>query len=53
MDILHNFNGDILVGGGIKNFKDILDYKEKNFSGVLIATALYDGTIDIKKLRYI
>lgn len=53
LDILHNFNGDILVGGGIKNFKDILDYKEKNFSGVLIATALYDGTIDIKKLRYI
>ncbi|MFX1600582.1 MAG: HisA/HisF-related TIM barrel protein [Promethearchaeota archaeon] len=51
LDILHNFNGDIFVGGGIKNYKDILDYKKQNFSGVLIATALYDGTIDIKKLR--
>ncbi|MFX0060477.1 MAG: HisA/HisF-related TIM barrel protein, partial [Candidatus Heimdallarchaeota archaeon] len=53
LDILSNFNGDILVGGGIKNFKDILDYKEANFSGVLVATALYDGTIDVKKLRNI
>ncbi|MFX1386695.1 MAG: hypothetical protein ACFE9M_05715 [Promethearchaeota archaeon] len=35
----------------MKNYKDILDYKKQNFSGVLIATALYDGTIDIKKLR--
>jgi HisA/HisF family protein len=53
LDILSNFNGDILVGGGLKNFKDILDYKEEKFSGVLIATALYDGTIDVKKLRNI
>lgn len=51
LDILDNFNGDIFVGGGIKNFKNLLEYKEQNFSGVLIATALYDGTINIKKLR--
>jgi phosphoribosylformimino-5-aminoimidazole carboxamide ribotide isomerase len=51
LDILDNFEGDIFVGGGIKNLKDILEYKEQNFSGVLVATALYDGTIDIKKLR--
>lgn len=50
-EILHNFNGNIFVGGGIKNYSDILDYKVQNFSGVLIATALYDGTIDIEKLR--
>jgi phosphoribosylformimino-5-aminoimidazole carboxamide ribotide isomerase len=51
LDILHNFDGDILVGGGIKDHNDILNYKEKNFAGVLIATALYDGTIDREKLR--
>ncbi|MFX0144693.1 MAG: HisA/HisF-related TIM barrel protein, partial [Candidatus Hodarchaeota archaeon] len=51
LNILKNFNGDIFVGGGIRDFKDVLDYKEQNFSGVLIATALYDGTIDVEKLR--
>jgi len=51
IEILNNFNGNVLVGGGIKDFKDILDYKEQNFFGVLIATALYDGTIDAEKLR--
>lgn len=53
LEILHNYNGNILVGGGIKNFNDVLEYKDQNFSGVLIATALYDGTIDIEKLRYL
>ena len=52
LDILHNFNGDVYVGGGIKNDTDILNIKEQNFSGVLIATALYDGTIEIENLRY-
>ena len=52
LDILHNFNGDVYVGGGIKNYTDILKIKEQNFSGVLIATALYDGTIEIENLRY-
>ncbi len=51
LDILHNFSGNVFVGGGIKNYSDILDYKEQNFAGILIATALYDGTIDIEKLK--
>lgn len=51
LDILNNFGGDIYVGGGIKEIKDILNYKDHNFSGILIATALYDGTINIEKLR--
>ncbi len=29
---------------------DILNYKNLNFAGVLIATALYDGTINIEKV---
>ncbi|MFX1380027.1 MAG: HisA/HisF-related TIM barrel protein [Promethearchaeota archaeon] len=51
LEILNNFEGDIFVGGGVKDFNDVLDYREHNFSGVLIATALYDGTINVEKLR--
>jgi len=50
-EILRSFKGNILVGGGIKNFNDIISYKERNFSGVLIATALYDGSLNIDKLK--
>ncbi len=51
LEILNSFSGNIFVGGGIKNYNDILDYRRHKFSGVLIATALYDGTLDIEKLR--
>ncbi|UCD02262.1 MAG: hypothetical protein JSV23_04400 [Promethearchaeota archaeon] len=51
LNILHNFKGDVYVGGGIRNYNDILEYKEHNFSGVLIATALYDGTLNSEKLK--
>ena len=51
LEILQNFSGDIFIGGGIKNIEDILNYKDHNFSGILIATALYDGSINIEKLR--
>ena len=50
LEILNNFSGDIFVGGGIKNIEDILNFKNHNFSGILIATALYDGTITAEKL---
>ncbi|MFW9825253.1 MAG: HisA/HisF-related TIM barrel protein, partial [Candidatus Thorarchaeota archaeon] len=45
------FNGKVYVGGGIRDFKDLMKYEELRFSGVLLATALYDGTIDIERLR--
>ncbi len=51
LEIQDSFEGDIYVGGGIKDYKDILNYKNLNFAGVLIATALYDGTINIEKVR--
>ena len=47
------FNGNLLIGGGIKNFEDLLMYKDHEFSGVLIATALYDGSIDIEAIKKI
>jgi phosphoribosylformimino-5-aminoimidazole carboxamide ribotide isomerase len=52
-EIQESFNGDIYVGGGIKDYKDVLSYKQNNFAGILIATALYDGTINIEKVRKI
>jgi phosphoribosylformimino-5-aminoimidazole carboxamide ribotide isomerase len=52
-EIKKNFPGNVYVGGGIKDFKDILTYFHNNFTGILIATALYDGSIDIQKVRKI
>lgn len=51
LEIQKVFNGKVLVGGGIKNYGDLLSYEHHNFSGVLFATALYDGTIEIEKIR--
>ena len=50
-EIRHIYQGEILVGGGIKNINDVRMYYSNGFSGVLIGTALYDGTINIQKLR--
>ncbi len=43
--IRNKFKGTIIVGGGVKNIADVSLYYEHNFTGVLIGTALYDGTI--------
>ena len=51
LKIRNEFNGEIYVGGGIKNLSDIQIYYDNQFSGVLIGTALYDGTINLQKLR--
>ena len=51
LKIREKFNGEILVGGGIKDIQDIKSYERNNFSGVLIGTALHDGSIKIEELR--
>jgi len=51
LQIVKEFDGNIIVGGGIKNYDDIINYREKKFSGVLIATALYDGSISAAKIK--
>lgn len=53
LKIRKTFSGNTLVGGGIKNFNDLLIYNKNEFSGVLIATAFYDGSINIEKIRKI
>ena len=49
-EIRRIFEGEILVGGGIKNLNDLSVYHHFGFSGVLIGTALYDGTINLKEM---
>jgi phosphoribosylformimino-5-aminoimidazole carboxamide ribotide isomerase len=51
LEIKENFKGNIFVGGGIRDMQDILRYKDHKFSGVLIGTALYDGTISKEQLE--
>jgi len=53
LKIKENFDGDVYVGGGIKDYNDIVLYYRNNFSGVLIGTALYDGSIKPQKLSEI
>jgi phosphoribosylformimino-5-aminoimidazole carboxamide ribonucleotide (ProFAR) isomerase len=50
-NIRDSFKGQVIVGGGIKDFKNVSDYYNNNFSGVLIGTALHDGSIPIDKIR--
>ncbi|MFO8019486.1 MAG: HisA/HisF-related TIM barrel protein [Promethearchaeia archaeon] len=53
LKILDQAEGEVFVGGGIKNIEDVVRYKKEGFSGVLVGTSLYDGTIsgnDIERL---
>lgn len=51
LEIKDLFNNRILVGGGIRDIQDVKLYKQKGFDGVILATALYDGTIRISELK--
>lgn len=44
-------NISILIGGGARNIDDLVYLKEKKMNGVLIASALYDGSIAKKDLE--
>ncbi|MHA1783278.1 MAG: HisA/HisF-related TIM barrel protein [Promethearchaeota archaeon] len=50
LKIRHIFDKLVYVGGGIKDLDDVCLYKKNGFSGLLIGTALYDGTIEIQEL---
>lgn len=50
LKIRDKFIGKIIVGGGIRNLNDIKYYQKMNFAGVLIGTALHDGSINYKDL---
>ncbi len=51
MKFRYQFQGNILIGGGVKEYEDLEMMYNNEFSGVLIATALYDGSLNIEKLK--
>jgi phosphoribosylformimino-5-aminoimidazole carboxamide ribotide isomerase len=50
-DVLKNVKVDVLVGGGVRDIKDLLELKELGVFGVLVATALHSGEISPKTLK--
>jgi len=42
---------DVLVGGGVRDIKDLVELKKLGVSGVLLATALHSGKISITDLK--
>ena len=52
--ILDKVDIQIMTGGGIRNLSDIVGLKKRGVYGVLIATALHNGSItknDIKRIQ--
>jgi phosphoribosylformimino-5-aminoimidazole carboxamide ribotide isomerase len=50
-DMLKNVQADVLVGGGVRDIKDLLELKKLGVFGVLMATALHSGKISPKTLK--
>jgi len=42
----------IYVGGGLRDFQDLVELKDLGVSGVLAATALHSGKISVKDLKH-
>jgi phosphoribosylformimino-5-aminoimidazole carboxamide ribotide isomerase len=51
LNIRKEFQGSILIGGGVKDSNDLLNLYKNGFNGALIATSLYDGTIEAEELK--
>lgn len=51
LEIREKYHGNFIVGGGIRDLNEIMIYKNNKFSGVIMATALYDGTINMEEIK--
>ena len=49
-DVLDNVSFSVLVGGGVRDMNDLLRLDKIGVYGVLLATALYSGTIAVNDL---
>ena len=49
--MLMNHNVKVLVGGGVRNIRDLVELKNLGVSGALLATALHSGRITLEELR--
>lgn len=50
-EILEKVKVQVLTGGGIRDIKDLEPLRELGVSGVLLATALHNGTVTVRQLN--
>lgn len=50
-EALRSIKAEVLVGGGVRDVKDLVELKDLGVSGVLVATALHSGKISPENLR--
>lgn len=49
-ELVARTNVGIIYGGGISSLEDVEEISKLNVDGIIIATSLYNGTIDLKEL---
>jgi phosphoribosylformimino-5-aminoimidazole carboxamide ribotide isomerase len=49
--VLRNIKAKVLVGGGVRDVKDLVELKDLGVFGVLVATALHSGKISPEDLK--
>ncbi len=50
-EILNSLEIKVLVGGGVRDIKDLIELKNLGVYGVLLATSLHNGRISMEQLR--
>jgi len=50
-EVLRNIKARVLVGGGVRDVKDLVELKDIGVFGVLVATALHSGKISAEGLK--
>jgi phosphoribosylformimino-5-aminoimidazole carboxamide ribotide isomerase len=50
-EILEQTKVEVLTGGGVRDIKDLEMLRSMGVTGVLVATALHNGGLAIKKLK--
>jgi len=50
--MLSNLRIKVLVGGGVRDVKDLVELQNIGVSGVLLATALHSGRISLEEIRH-
>jgi phosphoribosylformimino-5-aminoimidazole carboxamide ribotide isomerase len=51
-EVLRNIKAKVLVGGGVRDVKDLTELKNLGVFGVLVATALHSGKISPENLKH-
>lgn len=52
-EVLDNIEAKVIVGGGVRDIKDLMELKDLGVYGALVATALHSGEISVGNLKEI